>query len=97
MGDLPPDILGATSLLPTKRSLVFAKHKRLLSLTPPPPTLARLEQTMQGLLNLIIFLRTPGVMEEWRDEVQKINLSFRRASTVDSSALLSSGPRSDEK
>ncbi|CAM9503383.1 unnamed protein product [Sphacelaria rigidula] len=45
-------------------------------------------QTIHGFLNLIIFLRTPTVMEEWRDEVKKLSICRLRSSSVDRSALL---------
>ncbi|CAM9189802.1 unnamed protein product [Ectocarpus sp. 8 AP-2014] len=52
-------------------------------------------QSIQGFLNLMIFLRTPGVMEEWRDDIKKWSCGdccwpFRRVRSVDRSGLLDS-------
>ncbi|CAM9453208.1 unnamed protein product [Ectocarpus sp. 6 AP-2014] len=52
-------------------------------------------QSIQGFLNLMIFLRTPGVMEEWRDDIKKWSCGdccwpFRRVRTVDRAGLLDS-------
>ncbi|CAN0181399.1 unnamed protein product [Laminaria digitata] len=56
-------------------------------------------QTIQGFLNLVIFLRTPSVMEEWRDEVSKWSCTpcRRVSSSVDSAALLTSSVAQDSK
>ncbi|CBN79026.1 Related to G-protein coupled receptors [Ectocarpus siliculosus] len=56
-------------------------------------------QSIQGFLNLMIFLRTPGVMEEWRDDIKKWSCGdccwpFRRVRTVDRAGLLDSSSTS---
>lgn len=62
-------------------------------LSPVPPS-----QTMQGFLNLVIFLRTPSVMEEWRNEVRKWDFTpcRRVSSAVDSAALLTTSVSSSD-
>ncbi|CAM9452076.1 unnamed protein product [Choristocarpus tenellus] len=52
-------------------------------------------QTLQGLLNLVVFVMTPAVIEEWRDQLQKWRIGgFGSSTAVDQAALLAPTPSS---